>query len=146
SAPAAVYFMVDQSAAMSDPLPNGSGTWWDAVTAGLRDFFRNPAAQNLTVGIQYFPLDGSAPASCLSDYTTPEIELAPLSENADALVNSLSRHAPTGARPLTPATWDGLVHLWEWSVAHPGYEPVLVLLTSGLATECSPTSTSEIAS
>lgn len=56
--PLAMYIMLDQSGSMSGELSNGD-TQWEAVTAALTSFVEQPGAAGISVGIQYFPLDGN---------------------------------------------------------------------------------------
>ena len=80
-APVDAYLMFDQSSSMGDMLPgsNPSTSWWQAAQIGVTNFVNDPRAAGslsghpaMSVGIQFFPLGGIAPQSCMADYTTPE--------------------------------------------------------------------------
>jgi hypothetical protein len=139
------YLMVDQSSSMNDPVASGGSTWWAALETGLSNFVNSPSAAGMAMGIQYFPLGGMEPTSCSADYATPEIEIAALPGNAGALISSIQSHAPTGFTPTGPALTGAISHMKVWAGGHPGRVPVVVLVTDGFPTECSPTQITDIA-
>jgi hypothetical protein len=140
------YIMFDQSASMGEPVPApGTGTWWAGAVAGLTSFVRDPAAAGIGVGLQYFPLGGVAPASCTAAYSTPEIAIAALPANANALSASIASHSPTTFTPTGPALAGALAHMKSWASSHAGRAPAVVLVTDGLPTECEPQLIADIA-
>jgi hypothetical protein len=92
----------------------------------------------MSVGIQFFPLDGIAPQSCTADYRTPEVELGLLPGNAGAVVGAMQKHQPTSFTPTAPALSGAIAHMKEWAQNHPYHAPVVVLVTDGFPTECDP--------
>ncbi|HVU03981.1 MAG TPA: vWA domain-containing protein [Polyangiaceae bacterium] len=143
--PADLYVMFDQSSSMSDPLPDGTGTWWGAAQAAVKRFVNDPRASGMNVGIQYFPLDGVEPASCTAHYETPDVELAPLPGNAAAIGASVDAHAPSTFTPTGPALSGAIQHMKAWAGTHPGRAPIVVLVTDGFPTECDPRQITDIA-
>lgn len=143
--PVDAYVMFDQSSSMGDPLPDGSGTWWTAAQAAVTSFVNDPRTAGMGVGIQYFSLNGVAPASCTAPYSTPEVEIAPLPGNAAAIASSIQAHAPTAFTPTAPALQGAIDHMKAWAPAHPGRTPVVVLVTDGFPTECQLQQISDIA-
>jgi hypothetical protein len=145
--PVDMYIMFDQSSSMGDPLPGSNTTWWGAAQQAMSSFFNDPqaAAAHLGVGLQYFPLNGVAPASCQADYATPEVEVGVLPGNAAALTGSVQKHQPTTFTPTAPALEGAIKHMKAWGPAHPGRAPVVVLVTDGFPTECDPQQITDIA-
>lgn len=143
--PVGLYLMLDQSSSMGDPLPSGSGTWWSAIQGAVGALVNSPSMVGTSVGIQYFPLGGVAPASCTADYATPEIELGPLPGNADAITHSVLGHAPTAFTPTAPALQGALNHMKDWASKHPGEQPAVVFVTDGFPTECEPEQIPDVA-
>ena len=67
--PVALYLMFDQSGSMSTELSSGN-TLWAESTSGMEEFIAlPPAAPQLTMGVQFFPLEGSVtcPSMCSTD-------------------------------------------------------------------------------
>jgi hypothetical protein len=148
-----MYVMFDQSSSMADPIPNSSPmiTWWQAAQQGVTTFVNDPRAAGtmthpaMSVGIQFFPLDGVAPQSCMADYTTPEVEVGLLPGNAAAVAGAIEKHQPTAFTPTAPALQGAIAHMKAWAPNHPGRAPVVVLVTDGFPTECDPQDITDIA-
>ncbi len=152
--PVGMYVMFDQSSSMADPIPSSSPTmtWWQAAQQGVTKFVNDPRAAGtmggppaMTVGVQFFPLNGVAPQSCMADYTTPEVELGLLPGNAAAVAAAIEKHQPTAFTPTAPALQGAIAHMKAWSTNHPGHAPVVVLVTDGFPTECDPQDITDIA-
>jgi hypothetical protein len=138
--------MFDQSTSMADPVPPpGSGTWWDAASKGVSAFAHDASAAGTSVGLQYFPLGGVAPASCSASYGTPEVEVALLPGNASALDASLAKHVPNGFTPSGPALAGAISRMKAWAGKHPDHLSAVVFVTDGFPTECTPTDPAELA-
>jgi hypothetical protein len=105
----------------------------------------DPRASGMEVGIQYFPLNGVAPASCTASYSTPDVELGPLPANAAAVSASIDAHQPSAFTPTGPALSGAIEHMKTWAASHPGRAPVVVLVTDGFPTECDPTQITDVA-
>ncbi|MFT3774417.1 MAG: hypothetical protein QM820_54350 [Minicystis sp.] len=65
--PIDIFLMLDHSGSMS--LPAGQDTRWGAVTKAIEAFVSQPSPTNISVGLQYFPLDAPA-ESCAATCTT----------------------------------------------------------------------------
>src|SRR5262249_44933392 len=88
----------------------------------------------------------SASSSCyIPSYETPEVEIATLPGNMQALIQSVNSHAPTTFTPTAAALTGAINHMKQWGPAHPGRQPVVVLVTDGYPTECNPQDPSLIA-
>jgi hypothetical protein len=162
-----LFIMLDQSASMTD-MVQGGGTKWDAVTKALKAFFVDPANAAIGAGIQYFGLPvGNLPSSCntdadcgaygpcllnicfgaigggdscdVADYSKPEIEIAPLTAaHAMQLSTSVNGHMPTTSTPTGPALQGAVNHAHDWAAAHAGHVVVVIFVTDGDPSECSP--------
>jgi hypothetical protein len=143
--PVDMYIMFDQSVSMADQLPDGSGTWWAAAQGAVKSFVNNSKAVGQSVGIQYFPLGGVAPASCTAPYSTPDVELGLIPANSAALVASIEAHSPTAFTPTAPALQGAIDHMKAWAPNHLGHAPVVVFVTDGFPTECPPQQPADIA-
>jgi hypothetical protein len=153
-APVDMYIMFDQSSSMGDPLPmsNPPTTWWGAAQQAVTNFVNDPRAGGaqvgspaMTVGIQYFPLGGMEPQSCMADYGTPEVELGLLPGNAAAVAGSIQKHQPQAFTPTSVALRGAIAHMKAWAPAHVGHAAVVVLVTDGFPTECDPKDITDIA-
>jgi hypothetical protein len=145
--PVDLYLMLDQSSSKSDPLPgsNPPKSRWEAAQMAVANFVNDPRADGtrpgyapMSVGLQFFPLDGVAPGSCMADYKTPEVELALLPSNAAAIAAAIEKHQPTGFTPTAAALSGAIAHMKEWAPSHPSHAAVVVLVTAGFPTECEP--------
>jgi hypothetical protein len=152
--PIDMYLMFDQSSSMGDPLAGSSppSSWWQAAQKGVTSFVKDPRADGsrpgyapMSVGIQFFPLDGQEPQSCMADYQTPEVELGLLPGNAGAVAAAVQKHQPTSFTPTAAALNGAIAHMKEWARAHPYHAPVVVLVTDGFPTECEPRDLTDIA-
>jgi hypothetical protein len=154
--PVDMYIMFDQSQSMSAQVPNANPptTWWGAAQQAVSRFVQDPAATGIGVGIQFFPYKGSvagadvnAPSSScyIPNYATPEVEIGILPGNTGALQTAIGLHAPTTFTPTAAALQGAIQHMQAWGPAHPGRQPVVVLVTDGFPTECDPQDPSLIA-
>jgi hypothetical protein len=139
-----MLIMFDQSSSMGDKLDGmNPPTRWDAVTSALIEFFQSDVAQPLGIGLAYFEQTDPTTfdTSCrVQDYSTPEVEIAPLSEpgQVQKLIDSLHKHAPTGLTPTGPALQGALDHAKAYAMSHPGKPTMVVLATDGIPTKCMP--------
>jgi hypothetical protein len=152
-APVDMYIMFDQSSSMGDQIPSSNPpiTWWQAAQQGVTNFVNDPRAAGtmaghpaISVGIQFFPLNGVAPQSCMADYKTPEVELGLLPGNAAAVSGAIKKHQPTAFTPTAPAVQGAIAHMKAWAPNHTGHAPVVVLVTDGFPTECDPQDITDI--
>jgi hypothetical protein len=138
-----VYVMFDQSGSMNEPIaPPSTGTWWSAAQQAFEAFVSDPVHSGVAVGLQFFPLDGVAPASCSADYATPEVPVDLLQENAAALMSAIRAHQPTGFTPSGPALAGAIAHM---KARGNGLTHSVVLVTDGFPTECEPQQISGLA-
>lgn len=150
SVAADIFILLDKSTSMSDKTSkeDGAPTRWEALTTSLKEFFVASESQNLRVGIQYFGLpatnDSAASDQGLScdpeEYAEPDVEIAILKDNADAMVASIDDHAPDSLTPTHAALEGALMYTKKWAEDHPDRPAVLVLATDGYPTVCEDTS------
>jgi hypothetical protein len=155
AAPLAMYFMVDQSFTMSDPVPSdpvpGGETKFSAVQSAMQSFFQSPQSAGMSAGLQFFGLPvavtgGLVNDSCSSsDYAKPNVEIGLLPANADALAASFQAHAPAGSTPTDPALEGAVEHAAAWATANPGHVPAVVLVSDGNPWGCSSSTASSAA-
>lgn len=154
--PVDMYIMFDQSQSMSTMVTgaNPPVMWWTVAQQAVTTFLQDPSATGIGVGIQFFPFHGqvagtdpnSPTSSCnIQNYVTPEVEIGLLPGNAPALTTAIQNHAPTTFTPTAAALQGAIQHMQAWGPAHPGRQPVVVLVTDGFPTECDPQDPSLIA-
>ena len=92
------------------------------------------------------------PYSCMNstlcggeDYATPAVEISAAANRNEALIASLTAHAPEGLTPTAPALSGAIQHAQEREAADPNRKVVAVLVTDGLPTECEPVEIAEVA-
>jgi hypothetical protein len=62
-----LYMMLDSSSSMLETTGTGESKW-DAVKSAITDFVDSPEAENVGIGLQYFPITvDDAPAECETD-------------------------------------------------------------------------------
>lgn len=149
-----IFFLVDRSISMgehnvveSDP---DSPTRWEALTSALKEFFSDPASENLRAGLGYFPKFGDE-ACDVDAYATPDVEIDFLGTNSEALVESIDENTLEsngaliprngGLTPSVPALTGALTYARAWADEHPERPVVVVFATDGYPTD--PTSTVE---
>ena len=136
-----LLILLDRSSAMGQ---SGTG-YWEAARVGLSNFVQHPVADGINIGLQYFPLGGQAPASCLASYATPAVDIAALPDNAPAILESLAADAPAGSSPTGPALQGAIERMKAWRSLHNDRRGVIVLVTAGPPTECEPLDTAGLA-
>jgi hypothetical protein len=137
--PVDMYIMFDRSSSMVTEYPGSDPptTWWATAQKAVTGFVQIPAAVGLGVGIQYFPQNGVDPQSCdVGLYETPDVPIALLPGNAAAITQSIDAHMPEAFTPTGPALTGAIDYMKSWGAAHPGRQPVVVLVTDGYPTEC----------
>ncbi len=72
------------------------------------------------------------------DYATPAVEISTAADRNQALIASLTAHAPEGLTPTAPALQGVIQHARAREAADPNRKVVAVLATDGLPTECEP--------
>jgi hypothetical protein len=149
-----MYIMFDKSVSMASPIPNVTPqtSWWQAAQTAVTSFVNDPRAAGsqqgtpaMTVGIQYFPLNGVEPQSCMAPYSTPAVELGLLPGNSAALAASIQMNQPDGFTPTSSALTGAIAHMKQWAPMHVTHAPVVVLVTDGFPTECDPKDPTDIA-
>lgn len=154
--PVDMYFLVDSSGSMAEPVAGGSK--WDVVSSALVSFVQDPRNASTGAGIGYFPSTAKttcAPGddgclcipgttfcvslqggSCVAgDYATPAVPLA-LPAQVAAVVSDIQGHPVNGDTPTRPALEGALQYLSGWAAQHPERKPLLVLATDGEPSGC----------
>lgn len=75
--------------------------------------------------------------SCnVTDYATPDVNIALLPGNGAAIVGSLNSHGPTGGTPTNPALDGAIQHAQAHATANPDHAVIVVLATDGDPNSC----------
>lgn len=165
--PLDMYFLVDSSGSMDQPIAGGSSRW-DAVSGALIDFLNKPSNAETALGLGYFPIVPNTTtckmgdpnclcflglcfpfsldiASCnVDDYSTPTVPLS-LPPNAAPLVADLQSHQVNGGTPTRPALEGAVKYVSSWAAMHPERKSVIVLATDGEPTGCAPNAPKDVA-
>jgi hypothetical protein len=134
--PLELLIMMDRSISMGNSEPRyllpGGGTKWDAVRIGFQNFFALPQVQTLSAGIDFFMANGSCNPV---DYSTPEVEIAPIVTSAAGIMASYDAHEPGDITPIGPALEGALMHASDWKQGR-GTQVAVVLVTDGVPNGC----------
>jgi len=130
--PVSMYVMWDQSLSMACLGPNLVDRWTPVKTAFL-NFIGAPAAAGIGVGIQYFSNGDSCDANA---YFNPDVPIAPLPGNAQAITNSLNNHRPTGLTTTAPALQGAINQAVDFKRKNPTHVAIVVLVTDGQPNLC----------
>lgn len=138
--PTDLLVLLDQSGSMTL-----EGNRWDPTSTALKAFVANPTFGGLGVGLQYFPLGATKtedPAICLAqNYTTPDVPIGLLPDNAAPFTKSIDAHHFTAAQgndavhwgtPTLPAVQGAIQYLTTYRAANPDRKLYLLLATDGL--------------
>jgi hypothetical protein len=129
--PLDIYVMFDQSGSMST-VEQGGVTRIDAVRAAMSAFMRDRASAGLSLGIGYFGQEPIGETTCdPADYASADVDIGPLSKNAQAIAASLAARRPTGETPSGSAIRGACGYTKAWKAAHPGRDVVILLVTDG---------------
>jgi len=140
--PLDMMIMLDQSGSMRFDDAQGNEKW-TSVTTALNSFVGQPNLDGVSVGLNYFGLNGD---SCdANDYAGADKEISPLPGAAAGITQSMSNHGPSTGTPTKPALQGAIMHAEAWSSAHPGDSVVVVLATDGLPESCSTNNIPQVA-
>jgi hypothetical protein len=124
------FIMFDQSASMT--AMEGNQTRWAAVTQATIAFVQSPDSAAIGVGIGYFGRAAPGIEDCLVNvYAQPEVPIAVLPGNAQAIVNSINRHRPLSETPTAAALTGAIQHAKDWQNRNPMHPVFVLLVTDG---------------
>ncbi len=132
--PLDIFVMFDQSLSMNCEVQNS--TRWDAVKNALDGFVNDPGAAGIGVGIGYFGNQGPNSSCNPMDYQTPDVEIAPLPGNANAIVQSLNNHKPSTNTTTAAALSGAINHAIAYRMNNPGHTVIVLLVTDGQPNAC----------
>ena len=98
---AALYVMLDKTGSMT--IEGDTATKWQTAITALNTFVNDPQSGNIYMALQYFSTDNYANDCTGAVYTTPEVPMGRLPDNAGAISASLSATIPNGFTPTEPA-------------------------------------------
>ena len=128
-----IFVMLDKSGSMDDIVSAGMSRW-QTVTGALGTFFMS--AQNVSAGLQYFPLFDPKGTSCdVGYYYNPAVPIGPLpgagSAQLNALLGSMAATKPLGGTPTNVALQAALKYAADYKAAFKKDKVVVVLATDG---------------
>jgi hypothetical protein len=151
-----VYIMMDRTQSMSylsqcDANDACISTRWDDLKAAVQAFVEDPEviARDVYAGIQFFSQTGTYKDNATdcdpNVYATPAVEIAPVAESGPLIMQQFDAWFPSGETPSVPALQGAIQHAYDWQLAHPIRQTIVLLVTDGLATMCDLTDTGFIA-
>lgn len=147
--PLDIQIIFDQSGSMATVIDEATGeTRMDAVVRAVEAFAMDSQSVGLGVGVSFFGYQPIGATSCdPDDYDSAAVSIAPLPDNADALLAALRGAPPTGETPTAAAIEGGCRISTAHRAENPGRAVVNLLVTDGepkapvtsKSTDCNPT-------
>jgi hypothetical protein len=144
--PVDILMLVDVSSSMANVVAGGTRSKWEIAHDALLAFLRDPMSAGLNVALQFFPLG----ASCnVADFQRPAVPFAALPAGLPGLTAALDGQnakirtnfgTPTGA-----AVNGAIAQLRANLAAQPTHRGIILLVTDGEPTACTPVLIDEIA-
>lgn len=133
--PVDMFLLVDVSSSMANVIAGGNQTKWQVAHEALVSFINHPMSAGLNVAMQFFPLG----ASCdLADYSRAAVPFSELPVSSPPLVSALGTARLSSGTPTGVAVVGALAQLRARLAAQPTHKGVLVLVTDGEPTNCTP--------
>lgn len=129
---------VDQSGCCSILGGSAPDMWRiQPVRSAMRAFLKDPLSAGIGVGLTFFgnhPLTSFLdPVVCSVDnYSRAKVAIAPLPDNADALISALDAGTPEGGTPTHLAIDGACIQASNWKTSNPGRKIVILLVTDGI--------------
>lgn len=138
-----IFVLFDNSGSMAIPFAGGGGNWgmwggtgaggfgpstpWDAAVAEMKAFVMNTEASGISLALKYF-----GEACEPSAYSTPDVPMATLPQNASLIASSLDATMPNSSTATRPAL-EGAMAFVRQRLATPGYNSriIVLLVTDG---------------
>ncbi len=146
--PLDIYILQDRSLSMDDKTSSGE-TKWSVITKALQSFLSDPASAGLQVGIGFYPQFISEPApgttgtpdpTCdFNRYAVPSVPIAPIPDNAAAIINAYANLYPLGETPTRVAEMGATDYAKAFAKSNPKHRVVVVLATDGNPNVCQST-------
>jgi hypothetical protein len=138
-----LLLLVDVSSSMANVVAGGTQTKWQIAHDAVLGFLRAQTSAGLNVALQFFPLGSSC---ALPDYERLAVPFGQLPTNVPALAAALDRQdvrmnfgTPTGAAMI------GVLNsMRAYEAAHPGHRGVVLMVTDGEPTACTPITINDI--
>jgi hypothetical protein len=144
--PVDLLMLVDVSSSMANVVAGGTRSKWEIAHDALLGFLRDPMSAGLNVALQFFPLG----ASCnVADFQKPAVPFGPLPAELPALTTALdgqnARIRTNFGTPTGAAVNGAIAQLRATLAAQPTHRGVILLVTDGEPTACTPVLIDEIA-
>ena len=130
--PLDMIFLLDWSQSMQ-------GASWSGTKVALQTFFEDPLSAGINAGMVFSPtVKPFGPGNqCIQDlFKVLDVPIAPLPDNAFALVNSMPQDALGGATPTYASVSGALMAATAYQDAHPTHKVVLVMTGDGDYNSC----------
>ncbi len=115
------------------------GQNWNGATAAIKQFVEDPASAGINVGILYFPID-TPPDGLVCNYNhynDLSVPIAPLPQNAAAIVQSIDAESPNGgSTPMYGALEGALFNTTAYKDSHGNHKVILVFASDGDPNSC----------
>ena len=140
--PVDLYLLVDVSTSMLNPIAGGTQTKWQVANDALLAFLRDPMSAGLNIAMSFFPLG----ASCdLAEYSRPAVPFTELPAGITPLSTALAGAKLAPGTPTGVAVNGALAQIRARLAAQPTHKGILLLVTDGEPTACTPLFIPEIA-
>jgi hypothetical protein len=140
--PLDIFIMFDQSCSMSCPISQGGpgqccmggpNPRIDPVREAVDMFLRDPLSSGIGVGIGFFGYFEIGNTSCNpADYARAAVGIAPLPDNANAVLGALNAVLPTGETPTDMAIQGACDYLTGYDQQRPQSKKIILLVTDGV--------------
>ncbi len=134
--PLDLLVLLDQSGSMTEDDDR-----WTPTTNAIKTFVGARESEGIGIGLQYFPLGDDDDVKCQgATYAKPDVPVAALPGNAQAMVSSIDAHYFTkenccdgghDGTPTRPAIEGVFAYLREWLQMHPERDGAVLLATDG---------------
>jgi hypothetical protein len=146
--PIDLFFMMDRSVSMANPVPGTSMTRWDALVEAVREFTQSVDGDSIRAGLGFFGISGGndTELDCnVGNYSKPTVAIGTLADVGGDIVDAMTNMVPGGLTPTGPALEGALSYAASWAMDNPGRATAVVLVTDGYPTQCDPRSVSDVA-
>ncbi|HKY35157.1 MAG TPA: vWA domain-containing protein [Polyangiaceae bacterium] len=139
--PVDLFMMMDRSQSMGFAVEGSNMTRWEALRDAVQSFVEDPAAGDIGAGIGFFSISGGAidDLDCsVDDYAEPVVPIGLLADVGADLVAAIEEVTPAGLTPTVPALQGAITYAQSWAQDNSDRATVVVLVSDGFPTQCSP--------
>jgi hypothetical protein len=133
--PTDLLVMMDSSGSMTTVDMGQTGTRMDNLRMAMPGFINDPTNVGMMIGLDFFPQGGNQGCN-VTDYTTPDVPIAPLPGNAMPFLNAVNARTPNGGTPTGPALTGAIQTARDFQTKNPDRSINVLLMTDGEPTGC----------